>query len=429
MNSTERFGEIVVAAESGTDEENVRDQALGSTLLAVAGCPIEWFGIMRHAQAYRPHLGPSEIARRADGLSSTGIREAAAVANRLAETVLGQGEDAPSWTIADIHLFYAPTPVGRETAAIVAAAINAHWAHVVATSRRNDVSNAESSQEVGATELAELHPEAPATTTSVQLAEQWPDLVGSNAAPPRLLLVIGHDPQVTRRLHAELETGRTLTRRLARRTSLERGEAAMVRRRDGWTELMWVISPDTGDAVEQLQGKIKSKMETAKVFGAFLTALLFFSARELAARRSVADWYPWVAGTGVGLLAFATVAFVVTMFLYDGLLMPVRYWAPMGAQESWLARRRWYRLVGTGQDPRRPPSSAATVLFHGMQRVWSALFVPAAVAAGLGTAATAIALAEPKGAWWYAVVGSAVAVAGLAVVLTLLGRPRLGTTD
>jgi hypothetical protein len=129
------------------------------------------------------------------------------------------------------------------------------------------------------------------------------------------------------------------------------------------------------------------------------------------------------------LLAFATGAFVVTMFFYDGLLMPVRYWAPMPDEESWLARRRWYRLFGTGQDPRRPPSSAATVMFHGMQRVWSALFVPAAVAAGLGTGATAVALAKPEGGWWYALIASALGVASVLALLALAGRPQLGTTD
>lgn len=161
-------------------------------------------------------------------------------------------------------------PPGAKPLQSFAAAINAHWAHLVSTNRRKDVSTGGSSREVGVTELAELDLEAPVINTSIQLAEQWPQLVGSNAPPPRLLLVIGHDPQVTRRLHAELQTGRKLTRRLARRTSLERGEAAMVRHRDGWTELMWVISPDTGDAIEQLPDKIKSKMETAKVLGAFL---------------------------------------------------------------------------------------------------------------------------------------------------------------
>lgn len=48
----------------------------------------------------------------------------------------------------------------------------------------------------------------------------------------------------------------------------------MVRRRGRGAELMWVISPATTKAIEQLQAKIKSKMETAKVLGACLTGLI-----------------------------------------------------------------------------------------------------------------------------------------------------------
>ena len=363
-------------------------------------------------------------------MSRTGIREAAAVADRLAETVLARTTDFPDWTIGNIHVLYAPTAPARETAALVAAAINKQWADshlVMRAANLAGVVGCVEPAEVGVTEAAQLYPDGPGLT-SAELADEWREIVGGEG-PAQLVLMIGHDPQMTRRLHGELAVGRTFTRRLANRTSLERGEVAMVRRRGRRTELMWVISPDTKEAIEQLQAKIKSKMETAKVLGAFLTALVFFAAKELAASHPRLDWYPWAAGAGVGLLALATIAFVVTMFLYDGLLMPVRYWAPMPEKEGWLARRRWYRLVGTGQDPRRPPSSAATVMFHGMQRVWSALFVPAAVAAGLGTAATAVAFAKPEGAWWYAVIGSAVGVAVLVAVLTLVGRPQLGTTD
>jgi phosphohistidine phosphatase SixA len=391
---------------------------------------MEWFGIMRHAEAHRPHRGPDEIARGPDGLSRTGIREAAAVADRLAESVFAQAADAPARTIGDIHVLYAPTAPARDTAALVAAAINKNWANLARRAvARAGVRGSVKPAEVRVTKTARLAPDGPGLT-SAQVAEKWSEIVGREGPPmPKLVLTIGHDPQVTRRLQGELAAGRTFTRRLATRTSLERGEVAMVRRRDGRTELMWVISPDTTEAIEQLQAKIKSKMDTAKVLGAFLTALFFFAAKELEASRPRPQWYPWAAGAGIALLAFATIAFVVTMFLYDGLLMPVRYWAPMPETEGWLARRRWYRLVGTGQDPRRPPSSAATVMFHGMQRVWSALFVPAAVAAGLGTAATAIAFAKPDGAGWYAVLGSAVGVAVLVTVLMLVGRPQLGTTD
>ena len=386
---------------------------------------IEWYAIMRHPQAYRSHLGPDEMARRPDGLSRTGIREAEAVADRLAETMLSMGADGSSRTPSEIHVLHAPTQVARDTAALVAVAINKRWVDLVRRALRTAGGDC---ADVRISEANDLNPDGPQLRVA-DLAKKWREIVQERHPNVRAVLTIGHDPQVTRLLHLELSTGRTLTRRLAHRTSLDRGEVAMVRREGPRTELMWIISPDTEKAVENLQAKIKSKMETAKVLGAFLTALVFFATKELVASDSRPDWYPWVAGAGVGLLAFATVAFVVTMFLYDGLLLPVRHWAPMPEREAWLARRRWYRLVGTGQDPRRPPSAAATVMFHGMQRVWSALFVPAAVAAGLGTAATAVAVAKPEGGWWYALIASTVAVTTLVAVLALVGRPQLGTTD
>jgi phosphohistidine phosphatase SixA len=386
---------------------------------------IEWFGIMRHAQAYRSHLGDDEVGRGPEGLSRTGVCEAEVVGDRLAETVLSLDKDGSHWTAADILVLHAATEVARETAELVALGINEHWAALVASHVRP---NAPEGAEVLMIEMAALHPDVEQLRSS-KLAETWRQISSQTHPGARAVLIVGHDPQVTRLLHEELAADRRLTRRLAGRTALDRGEVAMVRRRARGAELMWVISPDAEKAIEQLQQKIKSKMETAKVLGAFLTALIFFAAKELSARQDRSDWYPWVAGAGVGLLAFATGAFVVTMFLYDGLLMPVRYWAPMPDEETWLARRRWYRLFGTGQDPRRPPSSAATVMFHGMQRVWSALFVPAAIAAGLGTAATAVALAKPEGGWWYALIASAVGVAGVLGLLALAGRPQLGTTD
>jgi hypothetical protein len=64
-----------------------------------------------------------------------------------------------------------------------------------------------------------------------------------------------------------------------------------------------------------------------------------------------------------------------------------------------------------------------------MQRVWSALFVPAVVGTGLGTAAVAIALAQPTGRWWFVVTAVLVGIAILTSFLALVGRPQLGTTD
>lgn len=94
----------------------------------------------------------------------------------------------------------------------------------------------------------------------------------------------------------------------------------------GGLELKWVLSPGDEKLIEDLRDKIKSKMDSAKLLGAFITAVLVFAARELAVLPEAAGWQLWVGGAGLTMLAAATAAYFATMFMYDGLLMPVRMW-------------------------------------------------------------------------------------------------------
>jgi hypothetical protein len=190
-------------------------------------------------------------------------------------------------------------------------------------------------------------------------------------------------------------------------------------RRDGrrW-RLEWVLSPDGKEAIEELHQKIRSKMDTAKILGAFFVALLTFAAGELRGLRSPPAWYPWIAGAGVTLLAGAASAYFLTMFWYDRLLMPVRFWAsprPRSTRKSEIVRR--------------PPSSASWVLYQNMMMVWRRVFIPATLFGGAGTALVAVALAKPSGVWW-PVMALASGVVALWVLLILIwGQPRLGVSD
>ena len=146
---------------------------------------------------------------------------------------------------------------------------------------------------------------------------------------------------------------------------------------EGSDGLVSSVTPGSTDAVAQLrEGEVQ--IDTAEVFGSFLSALAVFAVTRLVEVKMPPMWSPYVAGAGIGLLTFAVVAFLVTMFLYDSLTMPARFWAPdrpgTPPRPRWWALHRW---VGTGQRPSRPPVGAETVLFHGMMRVWGAVFVPA----------------------------------------------------
>jgi hypothetical protein len=213
---------------------------------------------------------------------------------------------------------------------------------------------------------------------------------------------------------------------------------------EGW-EIEYVVSPDSKKEIELLQAKLKSKMDTAKVFGALLTGLLLFAGKAAIDHEASTGWYPWLAGLGMVLLAFGVVAYMLTMFFYDSLLMPVDFWPTAGTPRSngtaetkvtgtnrtggFLNSRRWYRVVGTGQDPSRPPSSAATVIVHNMQRVWGGVFVPATWSAAAGTVLIVIALAEPAGQAWLAAGGALVVISGAAALIALASRPTLGHSD
>lgn len=183
--------------------------------------------------------------------------------------------------------------------------------------------------------------------------------------------------------------------------------------------VLWVLSPSDNRLVDELHAKIKSKMDSAKLLGTFLTALLVFAARELSGVERSPGWYPWVAGLALVLLALATAAYFVTMFLYDELLMPVRFWP---------SRRPSGRPLPRGFVA-RPPSSAGWVLYQNMMHVWSNAFIPATLLAGGGAIAVTIALARPHGLWWLAVGVSIGAVVSVTAVLLRIAKPALGVSD
>jgi hypothetical protein len=79
--------------------------------------------------------------------------------------------------------------------------------------------------------------------------------------------------------------------------------------------------------------------------------------------------------------------------------------------------------------PRRPPSSAAIVILHSMQRIWGGIFVPATCCAALGTTLIGVALVAPSGAGWLAVFAMPIVVSVAVVGLSRLGRLNLGHSD
>ncbi|MEU4690170.1 hypothetical protein [Actinoplanes sp. NPDC023714] len=264
----------------------------------------------------------------------------------------------------------------------------------------------------------------------------WPELdplpegdayerIDGELAKTDTLLLVGHQPQLSR-LSARL-TGRSAI-------PLTHSEVACLRlrkrkrRKGGWRgDLLWTLTPDDSAALAAVTDKVKGKMESAKLLSGVLTLVLtallgaLLTADRwdgLAAARAELGGFSYDGQSGVQiscvLLLSALALYLVTMYSYDSLLMPPRFWAEgtrSGRAGRWL--------------PRRPPSSSAWVVMRNMQRIWTWLFTPANVLVAAALAVPAAPLLRLE-AWNFAWVGAL----GVAVAAwSWWFRPVLGSED
>ena len=356
--------------------------------------PWEWTGIMRHAQACRPGMDPDSRVGYTS-LTIRGRRGAEAVGYRLREALDEEGIDS-----ADVVIARAPTGEAEDTADALANSLGARGAPVV---------------------IEQLNPAGWTRRSQQSASDIWECVqreLSIARGDSRAVVLVGHAPQQSWLLHHLVEKGGGGQRR-AGPVPLGRGELAMLAGPRGRPRLRFVLTPSGSDLISELQGKIRSKMDSAKLLGAFLTALLLFAARAVAATENAPSWQPWVGGAGVVMLAVATGAYFVTMFRYDELLMPVDMWP--SPREPTAGLPRGFVV--------RPPSSAAWVLYQNMMRIWTNAFVPATLFGGAGAIAVAVALAQPHGLGWVAVVGAVVGVGAATAVIHRLARPNLGVSD
>lgn len=142
--------------------------------------------------------------------------------------------------------------------------------------------------------------------------------------------------------------------------------------------VLWTAASHDGDELEPILAKVRSKMSTAGSLGAVLTALLVFLLKDGSEPMS---WWSWGA-----LLAFlvATMLYFVTLFFYDTLSMPSRFWASGRTPSRDGGIRLWRRLRFGRARLLRPPTSNARMIQDAMVHVWTWLFLPATVLGGLG---------------------------------------------
>jgi len=260
-----------------------------------------------------------------------------------------------------------------------------------------------------------------------RLCRRFVDLVDraheGTPCPRRAVLIIGHMPQLSW-LATSLAGNRPWRMRIVDGYlppfAFRNGEVAAIaltgtRRNRPQGHLDWTVAPDDTRAIEELRDKIKSKMEVAKLLGGFMTLVLggvVLAPDRLDALASGGDrWAVYAAAT---LFLIAIGLYLRTMYAYDALLMPTRFWAeaaPGTRVPRWLVRR--------------PPSSAAWILYQNMLYVWTYLFTPATFAVLFGLLALAYAALDPG---WIPGVFVALGLA-LATSYALRHGPVLGSQD
>jgi phosphohistidine phosphatase SixA len=244
------------------------------------------------------------------------------------------------------------------------------------------------------------------------------------------VLVVGHQPQLTW-LVGELNRRRRPIRRIlhldamaARLPSLARSEVACLRQDSPllgpkrWS-LLWTISPTDKETLKDLREKVKSKMDVAKVLGGFIAAALTFFLNSLLGDVTLGDVEASEAlRLGAAACFFtAVVLYLATMYFYDRLLMPLRFWEenrPNASAPRWLVCR--------------PPGSAIWIIYQNMLRIWRRLFLPATVLVVLGIGLVAVALLNP-GKQLLAIGGVAAMLLVVLCAYLILSRPRLGVQD
>jgi phosphohistidine phosphatase SixA len=228
-------------------------------------------------------------------------------------------------------------------------------------------------------------------------------------SPANAVLVVGHLPQLSWMSTKLLRSG----------YALAHAEVACVSVGGRWRRrwVPWSIAPRDDEVRLALIDKIRSKMDTAKLFSAILALALgvILDQDKLHKATGPGDADRILGELAAGLLVAGLVLYLATLYAYDSLLMPSRFW-----RDSKQAPRRAGRWLS-----RRPPTSSTLVLYQNMTRIWTWLFTPATICIAVGLMLLGVAVVDPSR---NALIGAA---AGFIVLTAWIRhfRPVLGSED
>jgi hypothetical protein len=196
--------------------------------------------------------------------------------------------------------------------------------------------------------------------------------------------------------------------------------------------LSWTISEDGEAETEAIRVKIRSKMNTAAALGTVIVGLTSFLLQDAVQEAPSSKWQWWA----FGALGASAMLYFATLFLYDTLLMPSRFWAsrfPPKRRTRKGPASVWARFRYGKASVLRPPTSMARVLQANMVQIWTWIFQPATVLVFVGVALFALGATSDNGSapnvqLWYV----SVAIVGIVIVVVAWvawQRPNLGASD
>ena len=236
-------------------------------------------------------------------------------------------------------------------------------------------------------------------------------------------LLVGNDPLI----------GWVASKLTGRDTPVARGELVCLisepRACTRW-RLLWTLSEDGETEAEAIRAKIKSKMNTAGALGAVIVGLTTFLLQNSV--KTEPDIWQWLA---FAALATSAGLYFATLFLYDTMQMPPRFWSsrfPSRPRHDGRLHAITARLRHGHPSVRRPPTSTARVLQASMVQVWVWIFTPATVLAGIGVACLAIGTSgdrHPVGLHPWQGLAAIVVLTAAAGTWVAWQRPDLGASD
>ncbi|MCK4340362.1 MAG: hypothetical protein KAY37_01395 [Phycisphaerae bacterium] len=232
----------------------------------------------------------------------------------------------------------------------------------------------------------------------------------------KALLLCGHQPHLTWIANGWL--------RRKDPVPLNLSEALLIRLAPS-PQALWVVGAEDPEAQTRLRDKIKSKLDIAKWFSAFISLVLGLVVgvpRTLGVNDIVK--HPTACSIGFMLILGSLFLTLMTLFAYDTLQMPKLFWIE-GPRRIWRELPQFLSRRIPGWRLERPPTPVHWVLYSNMVRVWFLLFRPAVGLYVIGVSFVACSVFDPV--HWPLVALGGVTAVGL--LLQILARVRLGSQD